>query len=107
MPFEAVDKQIKTATDDILTELQLSIEKNTVVGILLKDTREFITTAVSDIERLDNGDILITVMDEDLHGYPISRKKFYISNIDRTIHFNISFDDPQYVKERRKEKFKT
>jgi hypothetical protein len=107
MPFEDVNRQIKISKEEILAELQYSLENNNVIGIFLKDTHELITTAVTEIEEntlLD--DYVIVLMDQDLHGYPLHRNRLLLNNIDRVIHFSISFDDPQYVKVRRKEKFK-
>lgn len=107
MPFEVVNKQIKITKEEILAELQHSLQSNNVLGIFIKDTHELITTAVTEIEESEaQGDYIISLMDQDLHGYPVDRNRLLLSNIDRVIHFNISFDDPQYVKVRRKEKFK-
>jgi hypothetical protein len=107
MPFEVLNKQIKINTSDILEELRHSLEHQNVIGILVKDTHEMITTAITGIEPWgDSSDYIVQLLDQDLHGYPIDRTELLLSNIDRVIHFNISFDDPQYVKVRRKEKFK-
>jgi hypothetical protein len=106
MPFEVVAKQIKNTRDEILAELHESIKKNNVIGILIKETKELITTAVIDIEEDPSGEVLIILMEQDLHGYPISKNPLLLSSIERVIHFNLSFDDPQYVKVRRKEKFR-
>jgi hypothetical protein len=107
MPFESISKQIKTTKEDILAELQHGLEHNTAVGIQLKDTRELMTAGVLDVE-LDalSGDFIIALREQDLHGYPLERTRILLDNIDRVIHFNITFDDPQYVKVRRIEKFK-
>jgi hypothetical protein len=107
MPFEVITSQIKSNKDDMLAELQQSLENNNVVGIILKETHELITTAVAGLKEDTTGDYLIQLMDQDLHGFPIESNMLLFSNIERIIHFNISFDDPQYVKERRKEKFKS
>jgi hypothetical protein len=108
MPFEVANTQIKTTQDEIMAELQHSLQHNNVIGISLKDTHELLTTAVTEIvESKDVGDFIISLMAEDLHGYPVERNRLLLSNIDRVIHFSISFDDPLYVKVRRKEKFKT
>jgi hypothetical protein len=107
MPFEVLNKQIKITRDDILAELNHSAQTKNAIGILLKDTHDLITTAVINIEENDAvGDYVIFLLDQDLHGYPVERTRLLLSNIEKVIHFNISFDDPQYVKERRKEKFK-
>lgn len=107
MPYEVVNKQIKKTQEEILAELHHSVEKNNVVGIFLKDTHELVTTAVSLIEKDSfTGTYIINLLDEDLHGYPIAKNRILLTNIERVIHFNISFDDPQYIKIRRKEKLK-
>ena len=107
MAFEVVNKQIKVNKEEILAELQYSLQTNHVIGIFLKDTHELVTTAVTFIEETPtDGDYTVSIMEQDLHGYPLDRNRFLLSNIDRVIHFNIAFDDPQYVKVRRKEKFK-
>jgi hypothetical protein len=72
----------------------------------VKDTHELVTTAVTEIEDANDGEFIIKLMEQDLHGYPLERNQLLLSNIDRVIHFNIPFDDPLYVKVRRKEKFK-
>ena len=107
MPFEAVSNQIKNNRDEILAELQHSLESNNAIGILLKDSKELITTAVAEIEEdAVTGNHLVILREQDLHGYPIYRNKHQLSNIERVIRFNIPFDDPQYVNVRRKEKLK-
>lgn len=106
MAFDSVHKQIKTEKDAILSELQHSAETTTVVGIFLKESRELITTAVRSLEEQQSGDWMITLMEVDLHGYPIEDNRILLSNIDRVIPFNITFDDPMYTRERRKENFK-
>jgi hypothetical protein len=106
MPFEVINRQIKNTKEEILAELQSSLEKNNAIGILIKDNHELITAAVTEIRTDPSGDFVIHLMDHDLHGYPLERTRLMLSNIDRVIHFNIPFDDPQYVKVRRKEKFK-
>jgi hypothetical protein len=107
MPLEVWNKQIKISKDDILAELRHSQEHHNVIGILVKDTHELITTAITGIEPWgDSNDYIVQLFDQDLHGYPVDRTELLLSNIDRIIHFNIPFDDPQYVKVRRKEKFK-
>jgi hypothetical protein len=106
MPFDVVNNQIKKSKEDILAELQYSREKNNAIGIFTKDTKELVTTAVTQIEESSEGDHLIVLRDQDLHGYPLERNRLLLSNIDRIIHFSIDYDDPQYVKVRRKEKFK-
>ncbi|HYC86722.1 MAG TPA: hypothetical protein VEB86_15925 [Chryseosolibacter sp.] len=106
MPFEVVNTQIKNRKEEMLAELQFSREKNNAIGILTKDTHELVTTAVTEIAENSEGDYVIVLRDQDLHGHPVERTRLLLSNIERIIHFNISYDDPQYVKERRKEKFK-
>lgn len=106
IPFDAINNQIKKSSEDILSELQRSLQKSNVVGIFLKDTNELITTAVRNIEETGDGELMICLYDQDLHGYPVERTRVLFSNIERVIHFSIGFDDPQYVKVRRKEKFK-
>jgi hypothetical protein len=106
MPFEVISRQIKNTKDEILAELQSSLEKNYAIGIFISDTNELITTAVTEIKTDPSGDFAIHLMEHDLHGFPLDRTRIMLSNIDRVIHFNIPFDDPQYVKVRRKEKFK-
>lgn len=106
MSFKELSNQIKKSREDILAELHSSREKNNVIGILTRDTNELLTTAVTGIEEREGGDHLILLRDRDLHGYPLLRKKINLSNIERIIHFNIDYDDPQYEKVRRKEKFK-
>jgi hypothetical protein len=107
MPFEVANKQIKITKEEILAELQHSLQHNNVIAIFIKDSHDLLTTAVTAInENSSDGDYVISLMQQDLHGYPLERNQFLLSNIDRVIHFNIAFDDPQYVKERRKEKFK-
>jgi hypothetical protein len=106
MPFEVINKQIKNSQEEILAELQSSLEKNNAIGIFLKDSHELITTAVTEIKTDPSGDFLIRLMDHDLHGFPLERTRIMLTNIDRVIHFNLPFDDPQFVKLRRKEKFK-
>ena len=90
----------------MLAELRYSVDTNNVIGIILKDTHELITTAVATVKEDTTGDHIVQLMDEDLHGYPIEKNLLLLSAIERIIHFNISFNDPQYVKERRKERFK-
>jgi hypothetical protein len=107
MPFEVANSQIKVTKEEILAELQYSLQHNNVLAIFVKDTHELLTTAVTQIEEKEaEGDIVIRLMEQDLHGYPVERNLLYLSNIDKVIHFNIPFNDPQYVKVRRKEKFK-
>lgn len=106
MLFDVLQKQVKNNREEILSELHLSLQKNTAIGIFIKNTRELITTAVIDIEETATGDYVISLMEQDLHGFPIVQNPLLLSNIERVIRFNIHFDDPQYVKERRKEKFK-
>jgi hypothetical protein len=107
MPFEVLNKQIKITRDDILAELNHSLQSKNAIGIFVKDTHDLITTAVIDIaEDQAIGDYVISLLDHDLHGYPVERTRLLLNNIDKVIHFSISFDDPQYVKERRKAKFK-
>ncbi|MBT1704475.1 hypothetical protein [Chryseosolibacter indicus] len=106
MLFDAVKKQIKDTREEILGELNLSLQKRTAIGIFIKDSGDLITTAVVDIEESPTGDHVITLMKQDLHGYPVEQNPLHLSNIERVIRFNIPFDDPQYVIERRKEKFK-
>jgi hypothetical protein len=104
---DVVKHQIKNTPVDILAELQRSVLKNNAVGIIVKDTKELITTAVVEIKTSEGAeDSTIILRDQDLHGYPLERKNLLLSNIDKVIHFNIAYDDPQYVKVRRKEKFK-
>ena len=107
MPFEVTTSQIKNNRDEILAELQYSLESKNVIGIILKETHELITTAVAALEEDATGDYIVQLMDQDLHGFPINSNVLLLSNIERIIHFSISFNDPQYVRERRKEKFKT
>jgi hypothetical protein len=107
MPFEVITSQIKNNRDEILSELRYSLESKNVVGIILKESHELITTAVAALEEDATGDYIIQLMDQDLHGFPIDRNVLLLSSIERIIHFSISFNDPQYVRERRKEKFKT
>src|SRR5687768_13693505 len=107
MPFDIANKQIKNTKDEILAELQHSLRNNNAIAILVRDTHELITTAVTGISADDSeGEFVIKLMDEDLHGYPLDRPLLLLSNIERIIHFDVAFDDPQYVKVRRKEKFK-
>jgi hypothetical protein len=106
MTFLVACDQIKKSKEDILRELQQSLENNNVVGILLKDTRELVTTAVRGIEDSAEGDVTIILNDCDLHGYTIERTTVKLSNIEKLIHFSIDYDDPVYVLVRRKEKFK-
>jgi hypothetical protein len=106
MPFEVVTKQIKKTRQDILVGLQISLERNNAIGIFLKDTNELITTAVTEIEDDLNGDFIISLQHHDLHGYPLDRNRVLLSNIESIINFNIPYDDQEYVKVRRKEKFK-
>jgi hypothetical protein len=107
MPFDVANNQIKISRQDILDELKHSQLRNNVIGIFLKDTHELITTAVTEIEETQAADdYIISLMEQDLHGYPLDRNRLLLSNIDRVIHFSIAYDDPQYVKVRRKEKFK-
>jgi hypothetical protein len=107
MPFEVANNQIKITREDILAELQHSLHNNNVIAIFIKDNHELVTTAVTEIlENSSEGDYLIRLMEEDLHGYPLERNQLWLSNIDRVIHFSIPFNDPQYVKVRRKEKLK-
>jgi hypothetical protein len=106
MPFEVINRQIKNNPEDILAELRYSLETNNVIGIILKESHDLVTTAVAGIKEDTTGDYIVQLMDEDLHGYPIERNLLLLSAIERIIHFNISFNDPQYVKERRKERFK-
>jgi hypothetical protein len=106
MPFEVISRQIKNTKEEILEELQASLQRKNAVGIFIKDTNELIPAAVTEIKTDPSGEFLIQLMDHDLHGYPLSRTQLLLSNIDRVIHFNVSFDDPQYVKVRIKEKFK-
>jgi hypothetical protein len=107
MPFDVASRQIKITKDEILAELQHSVKNNNAIGIFVKDTHELITTAVTGVSEYETtGEYIIKLMDQDLHGYPINRNQILLSNIDRVIHFDISYDDPQYVKVRRKEKFK-
>lgn len=101
-----VGNQIKKTREDILTELQNSLLKNNAIGIITKDTSELITTAIVNIEPETEGDSTIVLREQDLHGYPLERNRISLSNIQSVIHFSIDFDDPQYVKVRRKEKFK-
>ena len=107
MPFDIANRQIKNTKDEILAELQHSLRNNNAIAILVKDTHELITTAVTGITA-DHvvGEYVISLMPEDLHGYPLERPELLLSNIARIIHFDVAFDDPQYVKVRRKEKFK-
>jgi len=100
------NRQIKNTKDEILDELQHSLRNNNAIAILIRDTHELITTAVTGITDGSEGEFVITLTDEDLHGYPIYRNQLLLSNIERIIHFDVAFDDPQYVKVRRKEKFK-
>lgn len=102
MSFEVAAKQIKKTREEILLELKNSLETNNAIGIFLKDTRELVTTAVLSIEENAGEDYLVILMDEDLHGYPLQRNRILLSNIDRVIHFNISFDDPLFIKVRKK-----
>ena len=106
MAFDSVHKQIKTEKDAILSELRHSVEATTVVGIFLKESHELITTAVKSLREQQSGDWTITLMEVDLHGYPIDENQILLSNIERVIPFNITFDDPIYTRERRKENFK-
>lgn len=107
MPFEIAQRQIKNTKADILEELRRSFAKKNAVGILIKDTNELITTAVIEIEGdVASDEVIIHLMDHDLHGYPLDRNILLLSNIERVIHFNILFDDPQYVMVRKKEKLK-
>ena len=107
MPFEIAHRQIKNTKADILEELRRSFEKKNAVGILVKDTNELITTAITEIEGdISSEKVIVHLMDHDLHGYPLDRKTLLLSNIERVIHFNILFDDPQYVMVRKKEKLK-
>jgi hypothetical protein len=106
MPFEVTTSQIKNNREDMLVELQQSLESQNVIGIILKENHELITTAVAALKEDITGDYIIQLMDQDLHGFPVERNMLLLSQIERIIHFSISFDDPQYVKERRKEKFK-
>ena len=106
MPLKVINDQIKISPNDILAELEASKQNNTAIGIILRDTRDLITTAVIAIKpHHSEGDFAIQLLDQDLHGYPIERTNLLLSEIERVIHFSISFDDPQYVKERRKTKF--
>jgi hypothetical protein len=106
MVFETAINQIKNTKEEIVLELQKSLQKNNVVGIFTKDTRELITTAVKSIEEIEGGETMIILEEIDLHGYAIERNSLRLSNIEKVIHFSIGFDDPQYVKVRRIEKFK-
>jgi hypothetical protein len=106
MPFEVTTSQIKNNKEDMLAELQHSLESNNVVGIIVRESHELITTAVAGLKEDTTGDYIVQLMDQDLHGFPIEPNMLLLSNIERIIHFSISFNDPQYVKERRKEKFK-
>lgn len=101
-----VGNQIKNTREDILAELQSSLRKNNVIGITMKDTKELITTAIVNIENEPEGDPTVVLRDHDLHGYPLERNRISLNNIQSVIHFSIDYDDPQYVKVRRKEKFK-
>jgi len=105
MPFEVVTKQIKKTRPEILEGLQVSLRKNNAIGIFVKDTHELVTTAVTDIEDHCDGDFIISLQDNDLHGFPLERNRLLLSNIDSIINFNIPYDDQEYVKVRRKEKF--
>jgi hypothetical protein len=105
MPFEVVSKQIKKTREEILAGLQVSLQKNNAIGIILKDTNELITTAVTEIEDDLSGDFIVSLQDHDLHGFPLQRNRLLLSNIESIINFNIPFDDVEYVKVRRKEKF--
>jgi hypothetical protein len=106
MVFDTAFNQIKKTKEEILLELQISLQKNNVVGVFTRDTRELITTAVKRIEEIEGGETMIVLEEIDLHGYPIDRNSLSLSNIEKVIHFSIGFDDPQYVKVRRIEKFK-
>jgi len=106
MSFDVVSNQIKNRKEDILAELRQSCEKNTAIGIFTKDTHELVTTGVTRIVETPEGDYLIMLREHDLHGYPVERPRLLLSNIERIIHFNIDYDDPQYVQVRKKEKFK-
>jgi len=106
MPIKVINEQIKISPNDILAELQASKQKNTAIGIIIKDTHELITTAVINIQpHHSEGEFAVQLLDQDLHGYPIEKTTLLLSEIERVIHFSISYDDPQYVKERRKMKF--
>lgn len=107
MPFEVITSQIKNNREEILAELQYSLQSSNVIGIILKDTHELVTTAVASLKEDATGDYIVQLMDQDLHGFHIDRNVILLSSIERIIHFNISYNDPQYVRERRKEKFKT
>lgn len=104
--MDLVNQQIKKTREEILMELKSSQEKNTAIGIFLKDTNELVTTGVISIIETPEGDFTIVLREEDLHGFPVERNSISLANIDRVIHFSIGYDDPQYVKVRRKEKFK-
>ena len=106
MAFDTAYSQIKKSKEEILQELKLSLEKNNAVGIFIRDTRELITTTVRNIEDQPDGDCKVMLHHQDLHGYPIERTALKLSNIEKVIHFNIDYNDPDYVKVRRKEKFK-
>src|ERR1700750_339586 len=65
MPFEVANRQIKITQEEIMAELQHSLQHNNVIGISLKDTHELLTTAVTEIkESKDVGDFVISLMTE-------------------------------------------
>ena len=106
MAFDTAYDQIKNSKEEILRELKLSLQRNNAVGVFVKDTRELITTAIRNIEDEVDGDHKVILHHHDLHGYPIERTTLLLSNIEKVIHFDVDYDDPLYVKERRKEKLK-
>lgn len=106
MAFESVRKQIKTTPEDIFVALQQSADDQTVLGIFIKEPASLITTAVKNLSENTGGDIIVELMESDLHGYAIENPVVSLHNIDRIIAFNIRFNDPQYERERRKERFK-
>src|SRR5687767_11250087 len=106
MPFEVVSKQIKKTKEEILGQLRYSLEKNNAIGIFIKNTNELLTTVVVNIEDEQDGDFVINLKQHDLHGFPLLKTSYLLSDIGSVISFNIPFDDPQYVKERRREKFR-
>jgi hypothetical protein len=106
MAFEVVSKQIKKTKPEILAVIKHSLEKNNAIGILIKSSNGLITTAIEDIEDDLSGDVIISLKQHDLHGYPLQRTRFMLSDIESVIHFNVPFDDPQYLKVRKREKLK-
>lgn len=89
---------VKKDRNEILLELFKSKEKTNVLGFYFNNEDKLITTVVKKISVTEFPEPVIYLNEFDLHGYPLAKHQFSLSDIKGVIPFNTLYDDPVYIR---------